>query len=369
MKSRKLLSLAGLLLFIAVAVLSLACQQSQSRTTDLYQTGAKPLAAPEARVTFLSVGDIMLSRGVERSISKAGDPLAPFKPLAPVLQSTDFNFANLESPISGNDQIIGKGLVFNAHTRDITGLSRYNFKVLNLANNHAMDQRLPGLLSTGKYLDNLAITHMGTGDNLTEAWEPKVIIVHGVKIGFVGASYSSVNDGGVARNDYVARIEDTERLKNAIDKLKPQADFIVVTMHAGVEYTRRPNQAQVDFAHAAIDDGADIVIGAHPHWVQVTEQYKGKYIFYSLGNFIFDQEWSQDTKEGLALKITLLSKDATPLKPSANDPTKAARTTQVEQIELIPVIVEHYSTPRAATDEEAKRILAKIGLTDRIIKP
>lgn len=367
MKPRKLSSLAGLLLLIATAILSLACQQSQSR--DLYQTGAKPVAAPEARVTFLSVGDIMLSRGVERSISKAGDPLAPFKPLAPVLQSTDFNFANLESPISGNDQIIGKGLVFNAHTRDITGLSKYNFKVLNLANNHAMDQRLPGLLSTGKYLDNLGITHMGTGNNLAEAWEPKVITVKGVRVGFVGASYSSVNDGGVARNDYVARIEEKDRLKNAIDKLRPQADFIVVTMHAGVEYTRRPNQAQVDFAHAAIDDGADIVIGAHPHWVQVTEQYKDKYIFYSLGNFIFDQEWSEDTKEGLALKITLLSKDATPFRSSENDPTKAARTTQVEQIELIPVIIEHYSTPRAATDEEARRILAKIGLTDRIIKP
>ncbi|MDQ3820194.1 MAG: hypothetical protein M3362_21290, partial [Acidobacteriota bacterium] len=76
-----------------------------------------------------------------------------------------------------------------------------------------------------------------------------------------------------------------------------------------------------------------------------------------------------DTKEGLAIKITLLSKDSVPLKPSASDPTKAARTTQVEQIELIPVIIEHYSTPRPATDEEAKRILAKIGLTDRIIKP
>jgi len=287
MKPHKCSTLARLFLLCAVAILILSCRQSGSSET---KPAPQPSPGPDVKVTFLSAGDIMLSRGVERAISKAGDPLAPFKPLADVLQSTDFNFANLESPISGNDNIQGKGLVFNAHTRDIVGLSKYNFKVLNLANNHAMDQRLPGLLSTGKYLDGMGITHMGTGSNLNEAWEPKFITVRGVKIGFVGACYSSVNDGGVTRNDYVARIEDRDRLKSAIEKLRKQGvDFIVATMHAGVEYTRRPNQAQVDFAHAAIDDGADIVIGAQPHWVQVTEEYKGKYIFYSLGNFIFDQ--------------------------------------------------------------------------------
>jgi poly-gamma-glutamate capsule biosynthesis protein CapA/YwtB (metallophosphatase superfamily) len=366
MKPSQLSTLSRLLLLGVIAILILSCRQSGSSEP---QAAPKPSPGPDVKVTFLSVGDIMLSRGVERAMSKAGDPLAPFKPLADVFQSTDFNFGNLESPISGNDQIAGKGLVFNAHTRDIVGLAKYNFKVLNLANNHAMDQRLTGLLSTGKYLDSMGITHMGTGSNLDEAWEPKFITVRGIKIGFVGVSYSSVNDGGVAHNDYVARIEDRDRLQRAIGQLKKQVDFIVVTMHAGVEYTRRPNQAQVDFAHAAIDDGADIVIGAHPHWVQVTEQYKGKYIFYSLGNFIFDQEWSQDTKEGLAIKISLLNKDATPLQSSPNDPNKAARITQVEQIELIPVIIERYSTPRAANEEEARRILAKIGLSNKIIKP
>ncbi|HYJ45074.1 MAG TPA: CapA family protein [Pyrinomonadaceae bacterium] len=366
MKPPKLSALSRLVLLGVIAVLILSCRQSGSSEP---QALPQPSPGPDVKVTFLSVGDIMLSRGVERAMAKAGDPLAPFKPLADLLQSTDFNFGNLESPISGNDNIPGKGLVFNAHTRDIVGLSKYNFKVLNLANNHAMDQRLQGLLSTGKYLDEQGIIHMGTGRNLAEAWEPKFITVRGVKIGFVGVSYSSVNDGGVAHNDYVARIEDRDRLKSAIEQLKPQVDFIIVTMHAGVEYTRRPNQAQVDFAHAAIDYGADLVIGAHPHWVQVTEQYKGKYIFYSLGNFIFDQEWSQDTKEGLAIKTTLVNKDAAPLRSSPSDPHKAARTTQVEQIELIPVIIERYSTPRAANEEEARRILSKIGLTDKIMKP
>jgi poly-gamma-glutamate capsule biosynthesis protein CapA/YwtB (metallophosphatase superfamily) len=175
-----------------------------------------------------------------------------------------------------------------------------------------------------------------------------------------------VNDGGVTRNDYVARIEDHDRLKAAIEKIRGQVDFILVTMHAGIEYTRKPEQHQIDFAHAAIDDGADIVIGAHPHWIQINELYKGKYIFYSLGNFIFDQEWSRDTKEGLALRITL-AKKALPLPiPGLQN---LIGDTGVKQIELMPVILEKYSTPRRASEEETKQIFAKIGATDAIMKP
>lgn len=315
----------------------------------------------------------MLSRGVASAINRANDPLLPFKQLDNLLKSTDFNFGNLESPISGNDGILGKGLSFNAHTRDIIGLKTYNFKVLNLANNHALDQRIAGLRYTQKYLKDQNITYLGVGENPEEAWQPKVLDINGFHIGFVGASYASVNDGGVSRNDYVARIEDRERLKNSIARLKPQVDFIVVTMHAGIEYTRQPAKPQVDFAHAAIDYGADIVIGAHPHWVQTIERYNGKYIFYSLGNFIFDQEWSRETKEGLVLKINLQKvTDARPAPQSGANSTpsqKTSTTTSVDQIELIPIIIERYSTPRRASDAESRQILGKLNMSDNIIRP
>src|SRR5215218_5702148 len=99
-----------------------------------------PERISESRVTFLAVGDMMISRGVARVITRAGDPLAPFRKMDEHFRSTDFNFGNLEVPISGNNNVIGKGLTFNMHTRDIAGLKAYNFKVLNLANNHALDQ-------------------------------------------------------------------------------------------------------------------------------------------------------------------------------------------------------------------------------------
>lgn len=356
-------------LIIPLILLGLSCQPA---TPSNQQKASEPQIT-ESTVTFIAVGDMMLSRGVAGAITRANDPLLPFRKLAGLLRSTDFNFGNLESPISGNDRILGKGLSFNTHTRDVAGLVEYNFKVLNLANNHALDQRLPGLQFTQKFLTEKGITYLGVGDNLDEAWTPKIFKAGDIKIGFIGASYASVNDGGVARNDYVARIEDTERLKGAIKRLEPETDFIVVTMHAGIEYTRKPNSSQIEFAHAAIDHGADMVVGAHPHWVQTMEQYQGKYIFYSLGNFVFDQEWSRDTKEGLILKIMLRSRRRT-ISPILDDVVgELARGitnhNQVMQIELIPIVVENFSTPRPATEPEAQLILNKIGVIDKTLRP
>lgn len=355
--------IVGALFSGLLIIFGAACPATKTTTPNRANTKSEKVS--ESRVSFLAVGDIMISRGVAGAINRAGSPLAPFKKMEGIFLSTDFNFGNLEVPISGRDNVVGKGLVFNMRTRDIAGLKTYNFQVLNLANNHAMDQGINGLRNTRKFLGENDFTFMGTGENLEEAWQPKTITVKNVKIGFVGASYASVNDGGVARNEYVARIEDAARLKKAIEKLKADgADFIVATMHAGVEYTRRPHQPQIDFARSAIDYGADLVIGAHPHWIQIFEQYKGKYIFYSLGNFIFDQEWSRDTKEGLALKITLHSRKSSAARSA--DPTVGTR---VEQIELIPVVIENYSTPRPANETEAQQILKKIGAQGKILKP
>ena len=127
------------------------------------------------------------------------------------------------------------------------------------------------------------------------------------------------------------------------------SDVVIVSIHAGVEYTRKPTQEQVDFAHLAIDSGADVVIGHHPHWIQTIEIYKNKPIFYSLGNFVFDQEWSLDTKEGLIVQLTFNS-------------------SQLTKAELVPVIIENFCCPRIADDEEKTAILNKIGLEKNTIE-
>lgn len=315
----------------------------------------------QTTATFLAAGDIMLSRNVADAIKKSGDVDLPFKNMADILKSTDFNFANLESPIVAKGIVGGHTMVFGAPEDYVADLKTYNFKILNLANNHAFDQGLKGLDNTRAVLDGMDIKHIGTGDNLDKAWQPAEIDANGLKICFVGASFSSINDGGKTKNDYVARIEDISELKSIILNLKSACGFIVATMHAGTEYTRTPNQAQINFAHAAIDGGADMVIGAHPHWVQTVEKYQNKYIFYSLGNFIFDQEWSQETKEGLTLKITVSKAPTSALQGSQT-------SAQIDSIQLLPVILENFSTPRPANEQETKNILKKIGQTDTVLK-
>ena len=396
-------------------------QEAQSLSSVQTQT---------ATATFLAVGDIMLSRNVAAAIQKSSDADLPFEKMSDVLKSTDFNFANLESPASlpllnkegcpsASDSsaealakeeggvVGGHSMIFGAPCSYIKGLADYNFKVLNLANNHAFDQGLGGLDYTRTLLDQNNILHEGTGDNLDEAWQPAVVTANGIKICFIGASFSSINDSGKTTNNYVARIEDIENLKLKIENSKSVCNFTVVTMHAGTEYTRTPNQAQIAFAHAAINDGADMVIGAHPHWVQTIEKYcplqssppfqggvspeapaKGdgvvgaqnstpscsnpKYIFYSLGNFIFDQAWSQETMQGLTLKITLSKANVpnpeAPGAASLDDLQGNRLPATLQQIELIPVIITN-SQPRPATADETKKILNEIGQKENILKP
>ena len=342
----------GYVLLFAALTIS-GCSGGVSNTAN--NAPQKPPRQP-SQATFLAVGDIMLSRGVAGVINRAGDPLVPFSALEKEFLSTDFNFGNLESPVSGNDSRVGKGLVFNARKADIAGLVKYKFKVVNLANNHALDQGANGLQFTRDFLTEKGIEYLGVGADLTEAWKPKFVEANGVKIGFVGASYASINDGGVARNNYVARVEDEEQLKAAIESARKQSDFVVVTMHAGIEYVRLPDKTQVKFARAAVDFGADVVIGAHPHWVQVTEEYKGKMIYYSLGNFIFDQR-KPETILGLMLKIRV--------KTSANADERAT----LDSIEYMPFVIEKMGIPRLATPSEAKMILQKINITDAVYRP
>lgn len=307
----------------------------------------------DSEVMFVAVGDIMLSRGVARAIDAAGRPEYPFTKLSDVLLSSDFNFGNLEGPISGNDRRTGKGLIFNTRRDHVKGLTTFNFKVISLANNHALDQGLKSLRFTRQFLDQMGIQYVGAGDDLARAWEPAVMTANGIRIAFVGASYTSYNDGGASRSVSIARMEDESLLRASMQKARSESDLVVVSMHAGNEYTRKPNRSQIAFAKAAIDAGADVVIGSHPHWIQRMEFYRGRPIFYSLGNFIFDQPWPE-TRTGLMLKVIVKKQEL----------DEQAR---IDQIDMLPVLIER-GAPRLASKDEAAAILRRIGIENPVIR-
>ncbi|MDP3993378.1 MAG: CapA family protein [Candidatus Doudnabacteria bacterium] len=313
-----------------------------------------PITKPET-ATLLAVGDIMLSRNVGTKIEQAQDPDLPFKKLGDLLRGADVTFGNLECPLSDLNIPIREGLVFRCLTRDFGGVIDSGFDVLSTANNHSMDQGVKGLEFTIDYLQSQNILPTGTflllSPPATEGGDEEGVIIekNGIKFGFLAYSYTAFNDGGRSAHPLISTMDDLEKLRSDIVALKSQADLIIVSMHAGNEYTRKPNQMQIDFARAAIDAGADVVIGHHPHWIQEIEIYNGKPIFYSLGNFVFDQMWSQETREGLTVKLNI-------------------KNQKLESAELLPIIIDNYCCPRLATDEEKSAILKKINLNSAVLK-
>ena len=308
-----------------------------------------PIAEIHPVITIVAVGDIMLSRHVGAKIEQAKNPNLPFEDVRELLDEADITFGNLECPLSDSNIPIREGLIFRCLTNDFDGVINSGFDVLSAANNHSMDQGIKGLEFTIDYLKSKNILPVGTTPSISLPHEGEmkegVIERNGAKFGFLSYSYSAFNDGKNSTHPQIATL-DIEKLKFDILNLKSRgADIIVVSMHAGTEYTRRPNQTQINFAHAAIDAGADVVIGHHPHWRQTIEVYQGKPIFYSLGNFVFDQMWSQETREGLIVRL-------------------AIRDRRLERAELIPVVIENYCCPRMANDEEKINILKKINLAN-----
>jgi len=279
-------------------------------------------------------GDIMLSRVVNAKMEKYQNYSWPLEKIAPLFKEADLAIANLESPflITKNYQVLTGSFSFKANPKSVEALTLAGFDVLSLANNHILNQGAKGVTDTYKVLDDAGISYAGTIEhNLT------IKESNGVKFAFLSYTY---NDD----SKLIANMSDNSKIKADIMAAKKQADVVIVMMHAGTEYTRKPNTQQSSFAHLAIDSGADLVVGGHPHWPQTTEIYNGKTIIYSLGNLVFDQMWSKDTSVGLVAKVYFDGKEQT-------------------NIEYIPINIKDYGQAEIMSDNSSKeKLLNLIGL-------
>lgn len=323
--------------------------------SDTAETAAKEKETPRKseEASLIAVGDISFSRSVEKMTKSRGLDY-PLLKIKGYLQGADIVFGNLETPLTPGREISTGEMIFRSNPGTETALKDAGFNLLSLANNHTMNFGTKGLEDTFKYLKQAGIEYVGAGENDQEAYQPVYVESNGIKFAFlayqnpkiVPASYrATASHAGTA-------FMDAEKMTGAVKEAKQQADFIIVSMHAGDEYDDKTNDSQISFAHSAIDAGADLVIGHHPHVVQPLEKYKNKYIFYSLGNFIFDQMWSQETKRGLAIKI-FFTKD------------------KICGVSFLPVIIENYCQPRPADEKESKQILQRLNLSppDELARP
>jgi poly-gamma-glutamate synthesis protein (capsule biosynthesis protein) len=277
--------------------------------------------------SIIFVGDIMLSREVERKMKQNGWDY-PFSAVTDFIKSADAVFGNLETPIIVGKEVKTSETTFRSDPEVAGALKRAGFSILSLANNHAMNFGAEGIKETFKYLNDASIAYVGAGNSEDEAYAPKYVEINGIIFGFLAFTDTDVlpPDSSIYDVQPGVAVMNVERCMEAVREAKAHADVLIVSIHSGTEYTDTPNLRQTVFAHAMIDEGADLIIGHHPHWVQSIEQYNGKYIFYSLGNFIFDQMWSKKTREGLAIKINFDKKG-------------------IIDYDEYPILIEDYSKP------------------------
>jgi poly-gamma-glutamate synthesis protein (capsule biosynthesis protein) len=338
MKKPLLLFTAFLLLAgKAVAVYFLLfSNQTLLAPSAVVESGLGGKVEQKAKVTLVAVGDVMLSRSVEERMRERNDYTYPFLKTADILRGADIAFGNLETPITEGEPARPAGgpvlpgeMMFRADPKVVEGLVYAGFDVLSLANNHLPDAGQKGLLDTFEYLDEVGISYVGAGEDDAKARRPVIKEVNGLSFAFLAYNDSDVVPPGYfASSDRAGTAQmNIETLREDISRVGDQADFVIISMHSGTEYAPEPNDRQVAFARAVIDAGATLVLGHHPHVVQTSERYKNGYIVYSLGNFVFDQMWSLETRQGLIAEFTF-SQDG------------------IEKADLTPVIIENYAQPR-----------------------
>lgn len=304
---------------------------------------------PGKVVRIKAGGDVMLSRHVATKISTLGI-LSPWKKVSDFLADAEITFLNLEVPLSDRYPVPKEGMSFIAPTSYAEGILSAGVDIVSVANNHSANFGQKVFTDDLETLSKNKILACGGGLADSEARTAKIIEKNGTKFSFL--CYNAIVGGleadegpGMATLKIEPWYRDDEasikKLEADIKKAKENSDVVIVSPHWGVEYKLNPSESQKKVAERAISAGADLVLGTHPHVVQGSEYYNGKYITYSLGNLIFDQEWSAETKQGTILDNYYYGKKHV----SAS---------------LIPVEIENYHQPYLAVGNLKRSISERI---------
>jgi poly-gamma-glutamate capsule biosynthesis protein CapA/YwtB (metallophosphatase superfamily) len=258
----------------------------------------------EPVVSIAFVGDIMLADTPGKVVKSGRDPFAP---MAPLLNTADIRVGNLESVVATiGTPVPDKPFTFRAHPRTLP-LLKLHFDALALANNHSGDYGPLAFREMLGLLDRKGIAYFGGGRTLAEAHRPLVIERKGLRIAllsynefFPRSFEADVDKPGIAWSE-----DEQVRLDIATARTTYRADLVIPFMHWGWEHESTASQRQRKLARLMVDAGADAVVGAHPHVTQDVEQYRGKPIIYSLGNFLFDGFSDAANNTGWVLKMEL----------------------------------------------------------------
>jgi len=261
-------------------------------------------AAFASEIELLATGDIMLARTVEERMNQYGS-LYPFQAVSSLLQSADIAVGNLETPFTVGGQPADKRFIFRAHPEHVGALQTAGFDVLSLANNHILDFPPDSMDDTLIALEDLGIATVGAGRGEAAAHRPAVLEVKGIKVAFLAFAAPRWRDSLEVPTGTDVAWAEPEPVRRAVAQAQEEADLVIVILHTGAEYEAQANQEQRAVAHAAVEAGAALVIGHHPHVLQDVEVYQGVPIVYSLGNFVFDMDVIERTRDTAILRAVL----------------------------------------------------------------
>jgi len=281
-----------------------------------------------AEVKFAVAGDVIpheAVRAAAKNAAEAGDQAispansqgwgALFSDVADVFERADFGFVNLETPVAPEHSKGSKPFMFDAPVALLDGLKASGIKIVSFANNHVMDQGWAGFKETREHLKAEGLLFAGSGDTVEQQWQPVITEANGIKVGWLGMTRWLNGNRNPDKDDQPhvnffpypgesggATGADEAAVLAAVKQARAQCDFLVVSIHWGVEYATAPRPEDVDMAHEMLEAGASVVVGHHPHVLQPVETYKTQdgrntVIFYSLGNFLSNQ--SRNYVDGL----------------------------------------------------------------------
>lgn len=294
----------------------------------------KPLLQGKNLITLIATGDVIPARSTNFQTTQRNDFTWPWQKTADVLKSADITFINLETPLMQNCQLINEGMSFCGSSKHIEGLLFSGVDVASLGNNHTANYGKPGLDETKKLLEDNGILVTGlNGPVFKDAPSYVIKEVKGIKFAFLG--YTDISKTPLVSS------ADENKIMLEVAEAKKNADVVIVQYHWGTEYITPPEERQKFLGRLTIDAGADLIIGNHPHWIKPIEFYNGKLITYAHGNFIFDQEWSQKTKEGMVGKYTFDGKN-------------------LVDVEYLPVEITNYGQPYFLEGDRKQKILNEV---------
>ncbi len=298
-----------------------------------------------SKVRILIVGDLMFSGGVAREIGKAGRYDFPLARIRSFLSDADFVFGNLETPISRKKipQRFVAEAIYHTDPSTAQALAGCHIGAVCLANNHVYDYGAEGVAATIRSLGKAGVGYVGIGRQLPEARRPLIVDVNGYRVGFL--AYCSASTVTRKSNEYVVAPIESRLIERDVIDLKKHVDFVVVVMHEGT--CRFPSPEYRRLAQKAVEYGASLVVGHHPHVINGIERYGQGVIAYGLGNFVADCDASENRRTFI-LECTISSGKLVDVRP-------------------IPIWINSHYQPEIAEGKQAEEISSHIDYLSELL--